>query len=182
MSYVKGMDRIEQKELDTIDIKELTKFQKKQVISLVEQFNEDNKETTKDSFHVCPKCGKYHPNITKAGKTKGGKQMYLCHECGRRFVEDIGKPSYYSWYDISAWRIFIEDTLQGKTLDESAEKLGIFHSTAWSWRHKIMDKLRSSQCFLSTINQQSYHENSATLPKDPKSIFYPPSDGSLVKV
>ena len=39
----------------------------------------------------------------------------------------------------------IEDTIQGKTLDESAEKLGIFHSTAWSWRHKIMDKLRSFQ-------------------------------------
>ena len=35
--------------------------------------------------------------------------------------------------------------MQGKTLDESAEKLGIFHSTAWSWRHKIMDKLRSFQ-------------------------------------
>ena len=41
--------------------------------------------------------------------------------------------------------IFIEDTMQGKTLDESAEKLGIFHSTAWSWRQKIMDKLRSFQ-------------------------------------
>ena len=139
------MDRIEQKELDTIDIKNLTKFQKRQVVSLVEKFNEDNKETSKDSFHVCPKCGKSHPKITKAGRTKGGKQIYMCHECRKRFVEDIGKPSYSSWYDISAWRIFIEDTLEGKTLDESAGKLGIFHSTAWSWRHKIMDKLRSFQ-------------------------------------
>ena len=93
--------------MDIIDIKKLTKFQKKQVVSLVEKFNEDNKETTAESFHVCPKCGKDHPKITKAGKTKGGKQMYLCHECGRRFVEDIGKPSYSSWYAISAWRIFI---------------------------------------------------------------------------
>ena len=50
------MDRIEQKELDTIDIKNLTIFQKRQVVSLVEKFNEDNKETSKDSFHVCPKC------------------------------------------------------------------------------------------------------------------------------
>lgn len=104
-------------------------------------------KTTRNSFHVCPKCGKDHPNITK-----GGKQMYLCHECGRRFVEDIGKPSYYSWYDISAWRILIEETLQGKTLDESAEKLGIFHSTAWSWRHKrchgVADKYLSRYCAL----------------------------------
>ena len=43
---------------------------------------------------ICPKCGKEHPRIMKAGKTKGGKQMYLCHECGHRFVDDIGKPSY----------------------------------------------------------------------------------------
>ena len=139
------MDRIEQKELDTIDIKKLTKFQKKQVLSLVDRFTKDNKETTKDSFQLCPKCGKDHPKITKAGKTRGGKQMYLCHECGKRFVEDIGKPSYSSWYDISAWRIFMEDTIQGKTLDESAEKLGIFHSTAWSWRHKLMDRLKALQ-------------------------------------
>ena len=95
------MDRKEQNELDILDIKNLTKFQKRQVVSLVEKFNEDNKETTAESFHVCPKYGKDHPKITKAGKTKGGKQMYLCHECGRRFVEDIGKPSYSSWYDIS---------------------------------------------------------------------------------
>ena len=28
-------------------------------------------KTTRNSFHVCPKCGKDHPNITK-----GGKQMF----------------------------------------------------------------------------------------------------------
>ena len=50
------MDRKEQNELDILDIKNLTKFQKRQVVSLVEKFNEDNKETTADSFHVCPKC------------------------------------------------------------------------------------------------------------------------------
>ena len=65
------MDRIEQNELDIIDIKKLTKFQKKQVVSLVKKFNEDNKEITADSFHVCPKCGKDHPKITKAVSMKG---------------------------------------------------------------------------------------------------------------
>ncbi|MDY3110349.1 MAG: hypothetical protein SOW50_09570 [Lachnospiraceae bacterium] len=45
-------------------------------------------------------------------------------------MEDIGKPSYCSWCDISAWNVFLEDTLQGKTLDEGAKKLGIFHPTA----------------------------------------------------
>lgn len=139
------MDTIEQKEKDTIELRKLTKFQKKQVLSLVDRFLEENEESKKEGFPTCPKCGTAHPVLTKAGRTKGGKQMYLCHECGRRFVEDIGRPSHYSWYDISAWRVFMEDTLQGKTLDESADKLGISHSTAWSWRHKIMEKMKSFQ-------------------------------------
>ena len=46
------MDRTEHKELDILDIKKLTKFLKKQVVSLVEKFNEDNKETTAESFHA----------------------------------------------------------------------------------------------------------------------------------
>ena len=36
------------------------------------------------------------------------------------------KAIVLKWYDLSAWRVFIEDTLQGKTLDESAGKLGIY--------------------------------------------------------
>ncbi|MGN0830908.1 MAG: hypothetical protein ACI4NI_06380 [Candidatus Ornithospirochaeta sp.] len=61
--------------MDILDIKKLTKFKKKLVPSLVEKFNEDNKETTAGSFHVCPKCGKSHPKITKAGRTKGVKLL-----------------------------------------------------------------------------------------------------------
>lgn len=127
------MDSIEQKEKDTIELKKLTKFQKKQVLSLVDRFLEENEESKKEVFPACPKCGKAHPVLTKAGKTKGGKRVYLCHEYGRRFVEDIGRLSNYSW------REFMEDTLQGKTLDESANRLGISHSMAWSCRHKIME-------------------------------------------
>ena len=55
------MDRIEQNELEILDIKKLTKFQKKQVVSLVEKINEDNKETTTDSFHVCPSAARTIP-------------------------------------------------------------------------------------------------------------------------
>ena len=110
------MESTGQKELDTIDIKNLTRFQKRQVVSLVERFTTENEESTTEGFTACPKCGKMHPKITKSGRTKGGKQMYLCHECRHRFVEDIGKPSYYSRYDISAWRVFMEDTPAGEDI------------------------------------------------------------------
>ena len=72
------MDRIEQKELDTIDIKNLTIFQKRQVVSLVEKFNEDNKETTADSFHVCPPSAAR--TIPKSPRLKGrrAESRYIC--------------------------------------------------------------------------------------------------------
>ena len=52
------------------------------------------KRSKRKTFTYAPSEARNIPRITKAGKTKGGKQMYLCHECGHRFVEDIGKPSY----------------------------------------------------------------------------------------
>ena len=75
------MDTKEQKEKDTIELRKLTRFQKKQVPSLVDRFLKENEESKKEGSPACTKCG---------------KQMYLCHECGRRFVEDIGRPSHYS--------------------------------------------------------------------------------------
>ena len=74
------MDTIEQKEKETIELRKLTKFQKKQVLSLVDRFLKENEESKKEGPPACPKCG---------------KQMYLCHECGRRLVEDVGRPSHY---------------------------------------------------------------------------------------
>ena len=109
------MDTIEQKEKDTIELRKLTKFQKKQVLSLVDRFLEENEESKKEGFPTCTKCGTAHPVLTKAGRTKGGKQMYLCHECGRRFVEDIGRPSHYpsttSLHGGCLWRIRFRERL-----------------------------------------------------------------------
>ncbi len=76
MSYVNDMETKEQKEQETLDISKLTRFQKRQIISLFEKFFSENMEITKGSFQVCPKCEKKHPRLIKGGKTKGGKQMY----------------------------------------------------------------------------------------------------------
>ena len=62
------MDTIEQKEKDAIELRKLTKFQKKQVLSLVDKFLKKNEESKMDGFPACPKCGKAHPVLTKAGK------------------------------------------------------------------------------------------------------------------
>ena len=49
------MDTIEQKEEDTIELGKLTRFQKKQVLSLVDRFLEENEESKKEGFPECPK-------------------------------------------------------------------------------------------------------------------------------
>ena len=49
------MDTIEQKEKDTIELGKLTRFQKKQVLSLVDRFQEENEEPKKEGFPACPK-------------------------------------------------------------------------------------------------------------------------------
>ena len=54
------MDTIEQKEKDTIELGKLTRFQKKQVLSLVDRFLEENEESEKESFPACLKCEMEH--------------------------------------------------------------------------------------------------------------------------
>ena len=49
------MDTREQKEKDTIELGKLTRFQKKQVLSLVDRFLEENKESKKEGFPAYPK-------------------------------------------------------------------------------------------------------------------------------
>ena len=67
------MDTIEQKEKDTIELRKLTRLQKKQALLLIDRFPEENEESKKKGFPACPKCGKAHLVLTKARKTKGGK-------------------------------------------------------------------------------------------------------------
>ena len=58
LSYVNDMETKEQKEQETLDISKLTRFQKRQIISLFEKYSSENREVTKSSFHVCPKMWK----------------------------------------------------------------------------------------------------------------------------
>ena len=53
-----------------------------------------DKETTVAEgflFERCPKCGAIHPRIIK-----GGKQLFRCMDCRRRFTADYGTCSFYS--------------------------------------------------------------------------------------
>lgn len=84
---------------------------------------------------ACPHCG--HAHVIKYGHTKE-KQRFFCHGCRQTFLYSTGTLMYHSHFSRSIWADFIRDTLEGKTLDDSAEELGFSHQTAFNMRHKVL--------------------------------------------
>lgn len=110
----------------------------KQVNDLVASYQGRMQKDNSFSFEYCPKCGQWHPILTKGGKTKAGKQMYKCMHCGKRFVEDHGKLTYYSHKDISFWEDIAIDTLNGTSIKGTHERTGAATTTIFYMRHKLM--------------------------------------------
>ena len=86
----------------------------------------------------CPYCSDHH--IIKYGH-KGGKQRFLCKSCGQTFMHTTNTIMAHSHQSRSVWVDFIRDTIDGISLDESSENLGMSHPTAFNMRHKILAAL-----------------------------------------
>lgn len=97
------------------------------------------------SFEVCPKCGKEHPRLTKGGKTKGGKQMLRCFDCGRRFVIDHNEITFYSRLSKEQWNEGIKCSLAEYSIDATAKKCDVTHRTAFNMRHKVMSFMEKKE-------------------------------------
>ena len=103
----------------------------------------------------CPKCHK-QALITKAGKTrKGGAQLYLCHNCNKRFASTTNNPlRNFSHTSKDLIERFISLALDGETLDEMANKLNIAHSTAFAWKKKLYALIKQNQLIEKSKTQQ----------------------------
>ncbi|HCW52890.1 MAG TPA: hypothetical protein DG753_03935 [Clostridium sp.] len=92
-------------------------------------------------FECCPHC--QNTKFIKHGKYKG-IQRYKCSKCNRTFSNTTNSLWYYSKKDSNIWVKYIELFLQRKTLRECAAELKINLSTAFYWRHKILNILKSA--------------------------------------
>ena len=92
---------------------------------------------------VCPICGGTH--VQRNGRRPNGSQKYMCKDCGKSF--SIRKNSIFSGTHkpMSVWREYLDCMAEGLSLDKSAERCGITHGTAFSWRHKILDAISRGQ-------------------------------------
>lgn len=89
---------------------------------------------------VCPFCGKSH--IIKNGK-KDGIQRYLCKDCGKTFGNTHNTILKSSKKDLSVWKRYIHCMIEKYPLRRCAKECGIDLTTAFYWRHKILDALQN---------------------------------------
>ena len=96
-------------------------------------------ETRLDGEGSCIYCEGMH--VVKNGKRKDGVQRFLCRDCHRSFIASTDSITSRTRKSISVWATYLKCMLDQKTLKQSSAECDIFISTAFTWRHKILDTL-----------------------------------------
>lgn len=96
-------------------------------------------ETRFDDKGACIYCGGTH--VVKNGKRKDGIQRYLCRDCHRSFIPSSDSITSRTRKSVSVWAAYLKCMIDQKTLKQSSDECHISMSTAFSWRHKILDTL-----------------------------------------
>lgn len=93
----------------------------------------------------CPRCG--HRRIQRWGSFQcrsGRRHRYRCAGCGRTFSDFTGSPlAYLKLPDV--WRDFCDIALGTATIRRAARMLCIHTSTAFRWRHRLLDRLLATE-------------------------------------
>ena len=123
-------------------IQSLTPDQKSQLLKLLQHEQNSNSNLIEAKFSnglFCPKCG-CTQNITKFG-FKNNHQRFRCKNCGRIFNELTNSPLMGTKKDTSIWKKYLECMLNHYTIRKSAKICNITTTTAFVWRHKILDAI-----------------------------------------
>lgn len=96
-------------------------------------------ETRLDGEGSCIYCEGMH--VVKNGKRKDGVQRFLCRDCHRSFIASTDSITSRTRKSISVWATYLKCMLDQKTLKQSSAECDISISTAFTWRHKILDTL-----------------------------------------
>ena len=96
-------------------------------------------ETRITPEHGCIYCGGSH--VVKNGTRKDGTQRFLCRDCKKSFLPTSESVTSRTRKNLSVWTSYLKCMLDRKTLRETSEECGISISTAFFWRHKILDAL-----------------------------------------
>jgi transposase-like protein len=87
--------------------------------------------------NICPHC--HSRNIIGRGKYKNRKR-YQCKECGKYFNNLTNSP-FSGIHDLEKAKKYLMCLLKGYSIRKSARIVKISVSTAFNWRHKILNKI-----------------------------------------
>lgn len=124
----------------------------KKIVSLnPEHHNKNNDKEDLYTDTICVHCKS--ENIVKNGKYKE-KQRYICKDCHKTFTNYTNSPISYSKKNISKWIEYTKCMLAGYSLRKSSKLVGISLSTAFYWRHKILNSVKDFFEYESNIKNQ----------------------------
>ena len=87
-----------------------------------------------------PHCKSVH--VVKNGH-KDGAQRFLCRDCKKTFAITNNMILFSTKKQISTWEKYLECMMNKFSLRKCAEVCEIGLSTAFIWRHKILDTLQN---------------------------------------
>ena len=132
----KEATKMTHRELQTM-LKQLSEYQKNQISQTIQRFLALNQELTEIEPDTCPCCGDQNAVFIRKGILRG-KQRFQCKSCGRKFTYDTKQLTSNSHQPMESWIVVLEDTLSLASLDSTAEKIGVCHTTAFRMRHKLL--------------------------------------------
>jgi len=119
-------------------IEVLKQLPEKGIEKALEQLREIKDECEKEEnaeTRPCPHC--QSKKVVRNGH-KNGKQAYLCRECRKSYVSTTRTGIFGSHSGEAVWKQVIADTVEGVSLDKTAESLLLHHATVFNMRHKIL--------------------------------------------
>jgi transposase-like protein len=89
---------------------------------------------------ACPRCGSRH--VHRWGGFSG-RRRYRCRGgCGRTFSDLTGTPAAYI-KKLDRWLAYGTGMLEGESLRAAARRLHLHPSTAFRWRHRLLQGLQA---------------------------------------
>jgi transposase-like protein len=118
--------------------KSLSKNDAKSISKVESATTFDAHLTDRKGEAVCPYCGSTH--ILKNGH-KNGRQRFVCKDCGKTFGMTHDTILHKTKKELAVWTLYVNCMMDRMPLRKTARICHIRLSTAFVWRHKILDAL-----------------------------------------
>lgn len=94
--------------------------------------------------NICPHCSS--ELVVRNGKFDG-KQRYICKSCKKTFSDFTHSPVAHTKKTIDMWLEYAKCMIMGYSIRKSAIAVDINIATAFFWRHKILEAIKSYMGF-----------------------------------